>query len=292
MATSWSTPSPCRKRRGAEWACAYSRAVERTESMLAQTRPPGVADVDPGSVLLPGHDVPLGRYTTVRRLLPQRARRMVGAWCFVDHFGPDDVAQRPGMEVPPHPHTGLQTVTWLLDGEILHRDSLGNVQPIRPGQLNVMTSGNGIAHSERVAGHPSAGDARRAALGGAAGAGAAGARPTSRTTPTCRAGVDGELDVTVLVGEFAGRRSPARGAHPTGGGAAGAERRGAGDAVAAARFRVRRAGDVRVRRGGRGGVRAGGAALPGLGSPGGDRAWRGRGAGCCCWAVRRSRSRW
>ena len=60
--------------------------------MLAQTRPPGVADVDPGSVLLPGHDVPLGRYTTVRRLLPQRPRRMVGAWCFVDHFGPDDVA--------------------------------------------------------------------------------------------------------------------------------------------------------------------------------------------------------
>ena len=53
------------------------------------------------------------------------------------------------MEVPPHPHTGLQTVTWLLDGEILHRDSLGNVQPIRPGQLNVMTSGRGIAHSER-----------------------------------------------------------------------------------------------------------------------------------------------
>ena len=106
-------------------------------------------------MLLPGHDVPLGRYTTVRRLLPQRARRMVGAWCFVDHFGPDDVAQRPGMEVPPHPHTGLQTVTWLLDGEIVHRDSLGNVQPIRPGQLNVMTSGHGIAHSERSpATHP------------------------------------------------------------------------------------------------------------------------------------------
>src|SRR5919106_5181820 len=102
----------------------------------------------PTSVLLPGHDVPLGRYTTVRRLLPHRRRRMVGAWCFVDHFGPDDVTGRPGMQVPPHPHTGLQTVTWLLDGEVLHRDSLGSLQTIVPGQLNLMTSGHGIAHSE------------------------------------------------------------------------------------------------------------------------------------------------
>ena len=73
---------------------------------------------------------------------------MVGAWCFVDHFGPDDVAQRPGMEVPPHPHTGLQTVTWL----VRRRDPAPG-QPRqrpadRPGQLNVMTSGHGIAHSE------------------------------------------------------------------------------------------------------------------------------------------------
>jgi quercetin 2,3-dioxygenase len=76
---------------------------------------------EPDSVLLPGHDVPLGRYTTVRRLLPQRRRRMVGAWCFVDQFGPEDVTGRPGMQVPPHPHTGLQTVTWLAEGEIVHR---------------------------------------------------------------------------------------------------------------------------------------------------------------------------
>jgi redox-sensitive bicupin YhaK (pirin superfamily) len=108
-----------------------------------------VADVDePDSVLLPGHDVPLGRYTTVRRLLPHRQRRMIGAWCFVDHFGPDDVTGRPGMQVPPHPHTGLQTVTWLVDGIIEHRDSLGSHQMITPGQLNLMTSGHGIAHSE------------------------------------------------------------------------------------------------------------------------------------------------
>jgi redox-sensitive bicupin YhaK (pirin superfamily) len=110
---------------------------------------------EPDTVLLPGHDVPLGRYTTVRRLLPQRPRRMVGAWCFVDQFGPDDVAGRPGMQVPPHPHTGLQTVTWLAEGAILHRDSLGNRQLIEPGQLNLMTSGRGIAHSEESpADHP------------------------------------------------------------------------------------------------------------------------------------------
>jgi redox-sensitive bicupin YhaK (pirin superfamily) len=111
--------------------------------------PCAVAEIaEPDNVLLPGHDVPLGRYTVVRRLLPHRQRRMIGAWCFVDHFGPDDVAGRPGMEVPPHPHTGLQTVTWLVDGVIEHRDSLGSYQTIEPGQLNLMTSGHGIAHSE------------------------------------------------------------------------------------------------------------------------------------------------
>ncbi|MEH1102233.1 pirin family protein [Micromonospora sp. CPCC 205561] len=182
--------------------------MERTERMPAQTRPPGVATADPGSVLLPGHDVPLGRYTTVRRLLPQRQRRMVGAWCFVDHFGPDDVAERPGMEVPPHPHTGLQTVTWLLDGEIMHRDSLGNAQPIRPGQLNVMTSGHGIAHSERSPErHPPLmhGVQLWVALPDPARAGDAHFAHHA-DLPRWR---DGELDVTLLVGELAGARSPA-----------------------------------------------------------------------------------
>ena len=104
---------------------------------------------EPESVLLPGHDVPLGRYTTVRRLLPQRQLRMVGAWCFVDHFGPEDVRGRPGMQVPPHPHTGLQTVSWLLEGEVHHLDSLGSDARIRPGELALMTAGHGIAHSEQ-----------------------------------------------------------------------------------------------------------------------------------------------
>jgi redox-sensitive bicupin YhaK (pirin superfamily) len=82
---------------------------------------------------------------TVVRTLPNRVRRMVGAWCFVDHFGPADST---GMDVPPHPHIGLQTVTWLLDGAVRHHDSLGNTQLVRPGELNLMTAGRGIAHAE------------------------------------------------------------------------------------------------------------------------------------------------
>jgi quercetin 2,3-dioxygenase len=85
---------------------------------------------------------------TVRRLLPLRLRRSVGAWCFVDHYGPMAVDGVAGMRVPPHPHIGLQTVTWLISGNVLHRDSLGSEQMIRPGQLNLMTAGRGIAHSE------------------------------------------------------------------------------------------------------------------------------------------------
>jgi quercetin 2,3-dioxygenase len=85
---------------------------------------------------------------TVRRLLPRRQRRSVGPWCFIDHYGPQSVDGVTGMNVPPHPHIGLQTVTWLLAGNVLHRDSLGSEQMIKPGQLNLMTAGSGIAHAE------------------------------------------------------------------------------------------------------------------------------------------------
>jgi redox-sensitive bicupin YhaK (pirin superfamily) len=84
----------------------------------------------------------------VRRTLPQRARTLIGAWCFADHYGPDDVAASGGMDVAPHPHIGLQTVSWLFSGEIEHRDSLGVHAFVRPGELNLMTSGHGICHSE------------------------------------------------------------------------------------------------------------------------------------------------
>ncbi|MEU8818728.1 pirin family protein [Actinoplanes sp. NPDC048796] len=108
------------------------------------------------SELLEGTPVALGgpRGFAVTRLLPAKGRRMVGAWCFLDAYGPVDLTGTPGMRVAPHPHTGLQTVTWLLAGEVLHRDILGSVQEIRPGQLNLMTAGRGIAHSEETpAGH-------------------------------------------------------------------------------------------------------------------------------------------
>ena len=102
--------------------------------------------------LLEGAPVALGgpRGFAVTRTLPNRQRRTVGAWCFLDAYGPHDLGDSAGMRVGPHPHTGLQTVTWLVAGEILHRDTLGSVQQIRPGQLNLMTAGRGIAHSEET----------------------------------------------------------------------------------------------------------------------------------------------
>ena len=83
---------------------------------------------------------------TVERTIPHAKLKTIGAWCFADHFGPTE--QTDGMVVAAHPHTGLQTVTWLFEGQIEHRDSIGSVQLIEPGQLNLMTAGRGISHSE------------------------------------------------------------------------------------------------------------------------------------------------
>ena len=103
----------------------------------------------PARDLLNPREVSLGGNTVVRRLLPNLGRRMVGAWAFVDHYGPQDIAGESGMQVPPHPHMGLQTVSWLREGEVLHRDSLGSVQTVRPQELGLMTAGRAIAHSEQ-----------------------------------------------------------------------------------------------------------------------------------------------
>ncbi|MFJ2497449.1 pirin family protein [Streptomyces sp. NPDC087539] len=108
----------------------------------------GFVVAEPVRELLTPRHVRLGESTEVRRLLPNLGRRMVGAWAFVDHYGPDDIAGEPGMQVPPHPHMGLQTVSWLHDGEVLHRDSLGSLRTIRPRELGLMTSGRAISHSE------------------------------------------------------------------------------------------------------------------------------------------------
>ena len=108
-----------------------------------------------GVEILEPREVPLGgpRALPVRRTLPQRARSLVGAWCFVDSYGPVPAPSTGSglagtMDVPPHPHTGLQTVSWLYAGEIEHRDSAGSHALIEPGQVNLMTAGAGIQHSE------------------------------------------------------------------------------------------------------------------------------------------------
>ncbi|SNR37806.1 pirin family protein [Blastococcus mobilis] len=109
----------------------------------------------PALDLLPGKEVLLGESTRVRRLLPTLGRRMIGAWAFVDHYGPDDIATSAGMQVAPHPHTGLQTVSWLLEGEVHHLDSVGSDVRFGPGQLALMTAGHGISHAEQSpANHP------------------------------------------------------------------------------------------------------------------------------------------
>ena len=132
--------------------------LDRTPSL---THCGGLADVAPRPVhqVFEGREVALGESTSegssrpervmVRRLLPNLGRRLVGAWCFVDHYGPDDIATQPGMQVPPHPHIGLQTVSWLLTGEVHHRDSIGNDQLIKPGELGLMTAGRAITHAEQ-----------------------------------------------------------------------------------------------------------------------------------------------
>ncbi|WP_117211720.1 pirin family protein [Allorhizocola rhizosphaerae] len=124
--------------------------MSNVETAPAEELCGGDAVADQTFELLHEREVVLGTRdgTTVTRTLPNKDRRMVGAWCFLDAYGPTDIAGKPGMQVAAHPHTGLQTVSWLLAGEVRHHDSLGSNQLIRPGQLNLMTSGQGIAHAE------------------------------------------------------------------------------------------------------------------------------------------------
>lgn len=102
-----------------------------------------------GTILLRGREHDLGGFR-VRRLLPQAACRSVGPFVFFDHMGPARFEAGAGVDVRPHPHIGLATVTWLFEGVMRHRDTLGNMQDIRPGAVNWMTAGRGIAHSERT----------------------------------------------------------------------------------------------------------------------------------------------
>jgi hypothetical protein len=146
---------------------------------------------------------------TVRRALPRRDRRTVGAWCFVDHMGPLAVTEDEGIDIGPHPHMGLQTVTWLLAGEAVHHDSLGTEQPIRPGQLNLMTAGHGVSHSEERTGRYR-GDVHGVQLWVAQPAATRHGDPAFEhhaELPVLE--LDGGL-ATVLVGDLGGTASPAR----------------------------------------------------------------------------------
>ena len=165
---------------------------------------PGCGEPEPPEVeLVPGRQTTVGG-VGVRRTLPRRQRRTVGAWCFADHFGP---AEPPAsMQVGPHPHTGLHTVTWLIEGEILHRDSLGSEQLIRPGQLNLMTAGHGVSHAEEQTSGPIHGAQLWVAQ----------PEPTRDAAAAFEHHAElpalalGSAVATVLVGELAGVRSPAR----------------------------------------------------------------------------------
>ncbi|TLF52775.1 pirin family protein [Halomonas urmiana] len=143
----------------------------------------------------------------VNRVLPSRQRRLVGAWCFLDHAGPAvfEVGSR-GLRVGPHPHIGLQTFTWMIEGEVLHRDSLGNEQVIRPGQVNLMTAGWGISHTEESV----AGEIRLHAAQLWIALPEADRRTDPRFDhyPTLPRWQETGTDFTLLVGEFAGHRAP------------------------------------------------------------------------------------
>jgi redox-sensitive bicupin YhaK (pirin superfamily) len=146
----------------------------------------------------------------VRRALPRRGRRTVGAWCFVDHMGPTRPEPATRIDIAPHPHIGLQTVTWLLAGEILHRDSLGTEQVITPGQLNLMTAGHGVAHSEEDTGRRHDGAVHGVQLWVAQPAATRDGPPAfEHHAELPRADLSAAV-ATVLVGDLDGTGSPAR----------------------------------------------------------------------------------
>lgn len=126
--------------------------MTRLDAPVAESSCHRIEQDGPATRLLEAREVPLGgiRGILVHRSLPQRELPMVGAWCFLDRF--DDDESR--MRVLPHPHTGLQTVTWPIEGTIRHRDSVGSDVAVTPGELNIMTSGYGISHSEFSIGDP------------------------------------------------------------------------------------------------------------------------------------------
>src|SRR5262245_50451688 len=166
----------------------------------------------PAFQVLPGRLTDLGGLP-IRRLLPRSQRRLVGPWCFLDSYGPLTFTSSKAMDVAPHPHTGLQTVSWLLEGALLHHDSLGREGPAGPGVLNLITEGRGIDHPEPTPPSPS-GRLRGVQVWLAL-------QHASRETAPAfdqhhslpEVGLDGGR-ATLIMGELAGARSPARAFSP------------------------------------------------------------------------------
>jgi redox-sensitive bicupin YhaK (pirin superfamily) len=168
---------------------------------------------------LPGHAKDLGGGLRVSRLLPALARRSVGPFVFLDHFGPLDFEPGMNTDVRPHPHIGLATVTYLFEGAMMHRDSLGSVQRIEPGAINWMSAGRGIVHSERTP--PDLRTLRHRLHGLQLWVGLPQAmeetEPTFAHIPAAQlaAFTEQDAEVRVLVGEAFGRGSPVKAASPT-----------------------------------------------------------------------------
>jgi len=150
----------------------------------------------------------VGEGFKIRRALPNRNRRMIGAWCFLDHAGPADYAAGRGLTIGPHPHIGLQTFSWMIEGTILHIDSLGYRQLIQPGQVNLMTAGRGISHAEESpADEP--GRFQLAQLWIALPKNECERDPSFHHYPELPILERGGFRITVLAGTFAGERAPA-----------------------------------------------------------------------------------
>lgn len=150
----------------------------------------------------------VGEGFEIRRALPHRHRRTIGAWCFLDHAGPADYAAGGGLVVGPHPHIGLQTFSWMIEGSILHTDSLGYRQWIRPGQVNLMTAGRGITHAEESPAD-APGRFQLAQLWIALPAGESAREPSFHHYPELPVLERGGFRLTVLAGRFAGESAPA-----------------------------------------------------------------------------------
>ncbi|HTH93611.1 MAG TPA: pirin family protein [Rhodocyclaceae bacterium] len=158
---------------------------------------------------LPARNSILGEGMLIRRALPHKERRLIGAWCFLDHAGPVDISNGDGVRVGPHPHIGLQTFTWMIEGEILHRDSLGYAQIIRPGQVNLMTAGRGISHSEETPAQHSR-NVQLAQLWIALPDAKRHIEPAFEHYPDLPRFAMGDFNATLLVGETSGYVSPVR----------------------------------------------------------------------------------